>query len=78
MEGILVSNVAFSETIFIYYTSRDFLMDTLVKALKAPGGPSKLTIATNAWRDSSFHAPNKAEIIVEWILHNFLKQDPYG
>ena len=53
------------------------VMDTLVKALKASGGPSKLTVAADAWRDSSFHAPNKAEIIVEWILLTF-KQHPYG
>lgn len=53
---------------------------TFIRALKAPsdppsaGGPTKLAIATEAWRTPSFRAPNKDEVIAEWVLGKFLKE----
>ena len=50
-----------------------------VRALKAPsdppdtGGPVKIQIASEVWHDSSFHVPNKEEVIVDWILTRLLK-----
>lgn len=50
------------------------------RALKAaadppkPGGPSKLAIAQQAWRDPSGYVPNKGELIVEWLLTRLLKE----
>ncbi|KAG5648160.1 hypothetical protein DXG03_006114 [Asterophora parasitica] len=51
-----------------------------VRALKAAsdppttGGPSKIKIAREAWDDASFYVPNKAEVVVEWVLSKFLKE----
>ncbi|KAG5639320.1 hypothetical protein H0H81_004523 [Sphagnurus paluster] len=56
-------------------SSRDF-----VTALKAasdpptPGGLFKIQIARQAWDNPSFYVPNKAEVIVEWIVSKFLKE----
>lgn len=50
-----------------------------IRALKAPTdpphqpGPSKIDIAYAAWHSDSFYMPNKAEIVVEWILTRLLK-----
>lgn len=60
------------------YSSREFIQ-TLKTALD-PGAPDKIEIARRAWDDSGFYLPNKAEVIVEWILSTLLKnksQDSY-
>ncbi|KAJ3934391.1 MAG: Urb2/Npa2 family-domain-containing protein [Lentinula lateritia] len=52
---------------------------SFVRALKASsdppntGGPSKIEIARAAWDQQSFHAPRKAEVIVDLILNRFVK-----
>ncbi|KAJ3855197.1 Urb2/Npa2 family-domain-containing protein [Lentinula lateritia] len=52
---------------------------SFVRALKASsdppniGGPSKIEISRAAWDQQSFHAPRKAEVIVELILNRFVK-----
>ena len=51
-----------------------------VRALKStldppsPGGPLKVEIASQAWKDASLYVPRKAEVVVEWILGKFLKE----
>ncbi|KAF5377547.1 hypothetical protein D9615_005195 [Tricholomella constricta] len=51
-----------------------------VRSLKAasdppvPGGPLKIEIARQVWDDAAFYVPNKAEVVVEWILNKFLKE----
>ncbi|KAG6866798.1 hypothetical protein C0991_008734 [Blastosporella zonata] len=56
-------------------TSQDF-----VRALKSAsdppiqGGPLKIEIARQTWDNVSFHVPNKAEVVVEWIMGKFLKE----
>ncbi|KAH0590433.1 hypothetical protein H2248_000586 [Termitomyces sp. 'cryptogamus'] len=51
-----------------------------IRALKAPsdppaqGGRLKIEIARQIWDDSSFLVPNKAEVVVDWILSKFLKE----
>ncbi|KAJ2928969.1 hypothetical protein H1R20_g8232, partial [Candolleomyces eurysporus] len=51
-----------------------------IKALKAQTdppvghGPLKIDLAEQAWNDTSFHLPNKAEIIADWILSKFFKE----
>ncbi|KAF8078378.1 Urb2/Npa2 family-domain-containing protein [Lyophyllum atratum] len=51
-----------------------------VRALKAasdppsPGSQYKIEIARQVWDDASFHVPNKAEVIVEWILSKLVKE----
>ncbi|GLB36377.1 hypothetical protein LshimejAT787_0306650 [Lyophyllum shimeji] len=51
-----------------------------VRALKAasdpplPGGQQKIEIARQVWDDASFYVPNKAEVVMEWILSKFLKE----
>ncbi|KAG6911773.1 hypothetical protein DXG01_000019 [Tephrocybe rancida] len=51
-----------------------------IRALKATsdppvqGGPLKIKIARQAWDNHSFYVPNKAEVIVEWIMGKFLKE----
>ena len=53
-----------------------------VRALKGPadppvpGGPLKITLAEQAWHDTSFRVPNKAEVIADWLLTKFLKDKP--
>ncbi|EAU93316.2 hypothetical protein CC1G_08629 [Coprinopsis cinerea okayama7 len=53
-----------------------------VRALKSPsdppvaGGPLKIALAEQAWRDTSFRIPNKTEVIVDWLLTKFLKEKP--
>ncbi|TFK23128.1 hypothetical protein FA15DRAFT_621503 [Coprinopsis marcescibilis] len=53
-----------------------------VRALKGPadppvvGGPLKILLAEQAWCDSSFRVPNKAEVIADWLLTKFLKDKP--
>ncbi|KAG6837114.1 hypothetical protein H0H93_014420 [Arthromyces matolae] len=49
-----------------------------VRALKASSDPledgqSKIEIARQVWDNTSFHVPNKTEVIVDWILSKFLK-----
>ncbi|KAJ3870156.1 Urb2/Npa2 family-domain-containing protein [Lentinula novae-zelandiae] len=52
---------------------------SFVRALKASsdppdtGGPLKIEIARAAWDQQSFHAPRKAEVIVDLILNRFVK-----
>jgi hypothetical protein len=52
---------------------------SFVRALRAPtdpprpGDPQKIDIATATWRETSFHVPRKAEIILEWCLTRLLK-----
>ncbi|KAG5341373.1 hypothetical protein C0989_011084 [Termitomyces sp. Mn162] len=54
-----------------------------IRALKAPsdppaqGGRLKIEIARQIWDDSSFLVPNKAEVVVDWILSKFLKEKDY-
>ncbi|KAL1728911.1 hypothetical protein EV714DRAFT_170414, partial [Schizophyllum commune] len=56
-------------------TAQDF-----VRALKAPndppsaGRPRKVQIAREGWDDQAFHVPNKAELIVDWLLGRFQKE----
>lgn len=56
-------------------TAQDF-----VRALKAPsdppsaGLPRKVQIAREGWDDQAFHVPNKAELIVDWLLGRFQKE----
>ncbi|KAL1707662.1 hypothetical protein EV121DRAFT_198658 [Schizophyllum commune] len=56
-------------------TAQDF-----VRALKAPhdppsaGLPKKVQIASEGWDDQAFHVPNKAELIVDWLLGRFQKE----
>ncbi|KAJ2920391.1 hypothetical protein MD484_g47, partial [Candolleomyces efflorescens] len=51
-----------------------------IKALKAQAdppvrdGPLKIDLAEQAWQDASFHLPNKAEVIADWILSKFFKE----
>ncbi|KAG6902814.1 hypothetical protein C0995_011301 [Termitomyces sp. Mi166 len=51
-----------------------------IRALKAPsdppvqGGQLKIEIARQVWDDLSFLVPNKAEVVVDWILGKFLKE----
>lgn len=51
-----------------------------VRALKAPtdppsgAGPTKFEIAREAWDTPCFRAPNKEEVITEWILGKFAKE----
>jgi len=57
-----------------FHSAQDF-----VRALRATsdppivGGPLKIEIAQDAWADSSFYVPSKAEVISEWILTKLLK-----
>ncbi|KIK71275.1 hypothetical protein GYMLUDRAFT_254519 [Collybiopsis luxurians FD-317 M1] len=52
-----------------------------VRALKAnsdppsPESPSKIEIARAAWNQKSFYAPRKAELIVDFILTRFIKNE---
>ena len=52
---------------------------SFVRALRAPndpprqGDPSKIDIASAAWRETSFHVPRKAEVVLEWCLTRLLK-----
>jgi hypothetical protein len=52
---------------------------SLVRALRAPtdpprqGGSSKIDIASEAWHETSFYVPRKAETILEWCLTRLLK-----
>jgi hypothetical protein len=52
---------------------------SFVRALRAPadpprqGGPSKIVIASEAWHETSFLVPRKAETILEWCLTRLLK-----
>ncbi|KAJ3919471.1 Urb2/Npa2 family-domain-containing protein [Lentinula edodes] len=56
---------------------------SFVRALKASsdppntGGPSKIEIARAAWVLQSFHAPRKAEVIVDLILNRFVKSPEF-
>lgn len=58
-----------------FKSSQDF-----VRALKAAsdppvaGGPSKIEIAQQAWANTSFYMPSKAEVIVDWIFTKLLKE----
>lgn len=55
-----------------------------IRALKAPSdppvvdGPPKICIAEQAWNDKTFHLPNKAEVITEWLLFKFFKERGEG
>jgi hypothetical protein len=55
-----------------------------IKALKAQtdppvgDGPLKIDLAEQAWNDASFHLPNKAEVIADWILSKFFKERGNG
>ncbi|EKM83399.1 hypothetical protein AGABI1DRAFT_123732 [Agaricus bisporus var. burnettii JB137-S8] len=53
------------------YSSREFIQT--LKTTLDPGAPDKIEIARRAWDDSGFYLPNKAEVIVEWILSTLLK-----
>jgi hypothetical protein len=52
---------------------------SFVRALRAPndpprqGDPSKIDIASAAWRETSFNVPRKSEVILEWCLTRLLK-----
>ncbi|KAJ3882298.1 Urb2/Npa2 family-domain-containing protein [Lentinula edodes] len=56
---------------------------SFVRALKASsdppnaGGPSKIEIARAAWDQQSFHAPRKAEVIVDLILNRFVRSPEF-
>lgn len=58
-----------------FQSSQDF-----VRALKASsdppvaGGPSKIEIAQQAWADTNFYMPSKAEVIADWIFAKLLKE----
>jgi len=51
-----------------------------VRALKGasdppqPGGLHKIEIARQAWDNTSFHVPNKGEVIADWIVTTFSKE----
>lgn len=55
-------------------SSQDF-----VRALRATSdppflqGPTKLELARRTWDDITFHVPEKARVIAEWILSRFVK-----
>lgn len=56
------------------HSSQDFVRS--LKAVSDPpliGGPSKIEIAQQAWKNTSLYVPSKAEVIVDWILTRFLK-----
>ena len=64
------------------HSSQDFVR-SLKLASDPPlvGGPYKIEIAQQAWEDTSFYVPNKAEVIADWILAKFLKdkgKEMYG
>ncbi|KZT06756.1 uncharacterized protein LAESUDRAFT_774312 [Laetiporus sulphureus 93-53] len=50
-----------------------------VRALKAssdpphPGGPTKIQLAQEAWANTTLSLPNKAEVVVEWLLTRLLR-----
>jgi len=56
---------------------------TFIRELKSPndppvhGGLLKIDLAEQAWNDSSFYIPNKAEVIADWILSKFSKERTY-
>ncbi|EIW86519.1 hypothetical protein CONPUDRAFT_44408 [Coniophora puteana RWD-64-598 SS2] len=39
-----------------------------------PGGLHKIEIARQAWDNTSFHVPNKGEVIADWIVTTFSKE----
>ncbi|GBE78138.1 hypothetical protein SCP_0110210 [Sparassis crispa] len=60
-------------------TSAQSAAQGFIRGLKAasdpphPGGPLKIELASKAWEDTSLYIPNKAEVIVDWILMRLLK-----
>ncbi|KLO20414.1 hypothetical protein SCHPADRAFT_991789 [Schizopora paradoxa] len=56
----------------------------IIKALKGqadpptPGGPSKIEIATNAWRSQDDYFPGRAEVLVDWILTSFSRKPKHN
>lgn len=47
-----------------------------IRALKAHADPpntTRINLAISVWSDQSFHVPNKAETIAEFILTRLLK-----
>lgn len=52
-----------------------------IRALKAPSdppvsnGPLKIEIARSCWDDTSLHVPRKEEVITDWILTKFHKDE---
>jgi hypothetical protein len=56
-------------------SSQDFVR-ALRSASDPPiaGGPLKIEIAQLAWNNVSFYVPNKAELILDWVLTKLLKE----
>ncbi|BEI96791.1 hypothetical protein CcaverHIS631_0203800 [Cutaneotrichosporon cavernicola] len=54
----------------------------LIKALKGAqdpptsGGPSKISLATAAWQDTSLLVPRKADVIRDWVLEAWTRSKP--